>query len=476
MKCSVFEYKPTHSGLNSSLISESMMAILNKTNGFNQVFIEIKTEKGNFKAYSQVWCDDNEKLQNISSDVFSIGLETPLLETCSIHSGDFVNIRPLNLKEIKEAKTIELQLANSKNNIQFSNHDLKCIKNRILCGDLILCPKCLFTVPLRKNDAVKEIEFIVKSVEPQNGPIRCSDSTKLKFDGLSVIEIDNHQSFKDIGGLDDIVNLIIEMFCLPTQHPEIFSMLDITPPKGLLLHGSSGNGKTLIAKSVANEINATFIKIKGPEIKSKFSGEGERKIREVFKKARDNQPSVILIDEADSIGGNRNSFTSELEISLVSQLLSEMDGLEDRGEVYVIMTTNRPNALDEALRRPGRLDREIEIPLPSESARLEILKLHSRKIILDNSVDLKYWAKRTTGYSGAFLAALVREATIRCIRRVFIRNSEGQYIQKGNICVTNDDFSKAYNELKPPKEFYRLIFSKLLILIQKLTKVILPAK
>src|SRR5918911_695265 len=194
-------------------------------------------------------------------------------------------------------------------------------------------------------------------------------------------------AYEDIGGLKEEMQKVREMIELPLRHPEIFEKLGIEAPKGVLLHGPPGTGKTLLAKAVANESNAHFISISGPEIMSKFYGESEARLREIFKEAKEKAPSIMFVDEIDSIAPKREEVTGEVERRVVSQLLSLMDGLEARGKVIVIAATNRQNALDPALRRPGRFDREIEIKVPDKNGRLEILQIHSRNMPLDTDVD-----------------------------------------------------------------------------------------
>ncbi|HIH03636.1 MAG TPA: CDC48 family AAA ATPase [Methanoregulaceae archaeon] len=223
--------------------------------------------------------------------------------------------------------------------------------------------------------------------------------------------------YEDIGGLGRELEQVREMIELPLRHPEIFERLGITPPKGVLLYGPPGTGKTLIAKAVANESGAHFIAIAGPEVISKYYGESEQRLREVFEEARENAPAIIFIDELDSIAPKREDVTGEVERRVVAQLLTMMDGLEERGEVVVIGATNRVDAIDPALRRPGRFDREIEIGVPAERDRIEILKIHTRAMPLGDDVDLEKIAQQTYGFVGADLAALAREAGIRALRR-----------------------------------------------------------
>jgi transitional endoplasmic reticulum ATPase len=246
---------------------------------------------------------------------------------------------------------------------------------------------------------------------------------------------------------------IREIVELPLKHPELFKRLGIDPPKGVLLHGPPGTGKTLLAKAVATESGANFISINGPEIMSKFYGESEARLREVFKEAEQNAPSIIFIDEIDAIAPHRGEVVGEVEKRVVAQLLALMDGLKSRGQVIVIGATNRPEAIDPALRRPGRFDREIAIGMPDKKARKEILMVHTRNVPLDSNVNLDELAQITHGFTGADIAALVREAGMHALRRFVpkIDLSKGiippEILQ--NLKVTKEDFEAALKEVQP---------------------------
>src|ERR671933_784485 len=260
-------------------------------------------------------------------------------------------------------------------------------------------------------------------------------------------------TYEDIGGLKEEIQKVREMIELPLRHPEIFEKLGIEAPKGVLLHGPPGTGKTLLAKAVANETNAHFISISGPEIMSKFYGESEARLREIFKEAKEKAPSIIFIDEIDSIAPKREEVTGEVERRVVSQLLSLMDGLETRGKVIVIAATNRPNAIDPALRRPGRFDREIEIKVPDKRGRLEILQIHTRNMPLDTDVDQDKIAAVTHGFVGADLEYLCKEAAMKCLRRVLPElNLEDEKLSPevlNKLIVTMNDFDNAVKEVMP---------------------------
>jgi len=287
----------------------------------------------------------------------------------------------------------------------------------------------LIDFPVVKNDSVpimvglpflqpQIVSYKVVEIEPEqaviitkNTQIEFSEKPAAGFEGLKRI------SYEDIGGLKDELQRVREMIELPMRHPELFQKLGIEPPKGVLLFGPPGTGKTLIAKAVASESGAHFISIAGPEVISKYYGESEQKLREIFEEAESNAPSIIFIDELDSITPRREEVTGEVERRVVAQLLTMMDGLEERGQVVVIGATNRVDAIDPALRRPGRFDREIEIGVPSEPDRIEIMKIHTRGMPLGADVDLQTVGEQTHGFVGADLAALAREAAIRALRR-----------------------------------------------------------
>src|SRR5881398_539989 len=260
-------------------------------------------------------------------------------------------------------------------------------------------------------------------------------------------------SYEDIGGLRPVIQKIREMIELPLRHPELFERLGVEAPKGVLLHGPPGTGKTLLARAVASETNANFLSIGGPEIMSKYYGESEERLREVFKEAQENAPSIIFIDEIDSIAPKREEVTGEVEKRVTSQLLSLMDGLQSRGKVVVIGATNRPNAIDPALRRPGRFDREIEIGVPDKAGRYEVLQIHTRTMPLTSDVDLHRLSDICHGYTGADISALCREAAMKALRRYLpsINLEEervpGEMLEK--MQVNLDDFKTAYREITP---------------------------
>jgi transitional endoplasmic reticulum ATPase len=260
-------------------------------------------------------------------------------------------------------------------------------------------------------------------------------------------------TYEDIGGLKDEIQKVREMIELPLRHPEIFEKLGVEAPKGVLLYGPPGTGKTLLAKAVATESNAHFIPISGPEIMSKFYGESEARLREIFKEAKEKAPTIIFIDEIDSIAPKREEVTGEVERRVVSQLLSLMDGLEARGKVIVIAATNRPNAIDPALRRPGRFDREIEIKVPDKKGRYEILQIHTRHMPLTQDVDLERLAAVTHGFVGADAEYLCKEAAMKTLRRMLpvLKLGEERLSPEvlDKLIVTMNDFEEALKDVMP---------------------------
>jgi transitional endoplasmic reticulum ATPase len=305
----------------------------------------------------------------------------------------------------------------------------------------------------------QRVDLVVISTNP-SGPVLMEDFTQVtvseesekavqvaKGDGTPSI------SYEDIGGIKNEVSRLREMIELPLRHPELFKRLGVEAPKGVLLHGPPGTGKTLLAKAVAHETNANFYTIGGPEIMSKFYGESEERLREIFKKAEENAPAIIFIDEIDSIAPKREEVSGEVERRVVAQLLSLMDGMSSRGKVVVIGATNRVNAIDPALRRPGRFDREIEIGVPDKEGRLEILQIHTRGMPLEKDVDLGLIANMSHGFVGADLQAVAKEAGIRALRKVLpeidltTESIPSEILKK--IVVTMDDFLSVIKEIEP---------------------------
>ena len=315
--------------------------------------------------------------------------------------------------------------------------------------------------PLTLNDTVmipvlgRANPFVVVKSEPE-GIILINDDTKIEISDEPVAEYVTHKStisYEDIGGLSDVVVKIREMVELPLKHPILFDKLGIDPPKGVLIHGPPGVGKTLIARAVANESEANFVTINGPEIMSKYYGESEKKLRSIFKRAEEQAPTIIFLDEIDAIAPSREGTSGEVERRVVAQLLALMDGMAGRGQVIVIGATNRIGGVDPALRRPGRFDREIEIGVPSADGRYEILLVHTRGMPIADDVDLRYYANSTHGMVGADLQALTREAAMHTLRRFLPKIDLDQETIPAEILdameIINDDFVAASKEVHP---------------------------
>lgn len=300
-----------------------------------------------------------------------------------------------------------------------------------------------------------KIGFVVTTINPSDGPAIITANTDFVIGSVpkTGTKLIPRVNYEDIGGLRNEIQKVREMIELPMRHPEIFDRIGIEAPRGILLFGPPGTGKTLLAKAVANETNANFYSIGGPEIMSKFYGESEERLRDTFKQAQENAPSIIFIDEIDSIAPKREEVSGDVEKRVVSQLLTLMDGLESRGKVVVIGATNRPDALDPALRRPGRFDREIEIGIPDQNGRLEILEIHTRGMPLTEDVHLEAIAKRTHGFVGADLEAVCREAAMRSLRNVLpeinLEESKIPIETLNKIKITPNDFENSLKDVQP---------------------------
>ncbi len=366
-----------------------------------------------------------------------------LRKNAGVSINEYVAVRKA---EVKNAMSIVLAPVDIRLNVDedFANF----VKNRLMDRTFVEGDKTLVMI------LGHPVQFTVAKMQPQ-GIVKMTHDTRLQIltDPVAEAESVPRTTYEDLGGLEEEIQRIREMVELPMRHPEIFQTLGIDPPKGVLLLGPPGCGKTLLAKAVANESNATFSSINGPEIISKFYGESEEKLREIFHQAHQNAPSIILIDELDSIAPKREEVTGEAEKRVVAQLLSLMDGLTGRGNVIVIGATNRPNALDPALRRPGRFDREIEIGTPDKRGRHEILLIHSRGMPLARDVDLKVLAERTHGYTGADLAALCREAAMKALLRylpeINLKEERIPPLVLEKMEARMDDFMNAFKEITP---------------------------
>ena len=394
-------------------------------------------------------------------------IDSYLRKNAGTSIGEEVTIRKA---QIKEAKKVKLAPVDQEIAIQGNLNGV--FLNRIVNkGDIIVTgirrqqPKTpnmmfddFFNQMMTNMTSIGEIKLAVINTKPL-GPVKITEDTQIemetkpvdpnKFEGVeNLIDV----SYEDIGGLENEVKKIREMVEIPLKRPELFKQLGISAPKGVLLHGPPGTGKTLLAKAVANETNAHFIVINGPEIMSKYVGGSEEQLRELFEEAEENSPSIIFIDELDAIAPKRAEVTGDVERRIVAQLLTLMDGLKSRGEVVVIGATNRPDAIDEALRRPGRFDREIEIGVPDKDERKEILEVHTRNMPLAEDVNLDDLTEVTHGFVGADLEALCKEAAMRVLRRVLPEVQTDKEVPQEileKMVLNKNDFKDALKEIQP---------------------------
>jgi transitional endoplasmic reticulum ATPase len=364
-------------------------------------------------------------------------------KNAGVSINEYITIRSA---EVKDATNIVLAPIDMRLNVDedFTNF----VKNRLMERTFIEGDTTLVMM------LGHPVQFSVMKTRP-HGIIRLTYDTKLQILTEPAPEAKGvpRTTYEDIGGLKEEIQRLREMVELPMRHPEIFQRLGIDPPKGVLLHGPPGCGKTLLARAVANESDANFFSINGPEIMSKFYGESEARLREMFQQAEKNSPAIIFIDELDAIAPKREEVTGEVERRVVAQLLALLDGLTSRGNVIVIGATNRPNALDPALRRPGRFDREIEIGIPDKEGRHEVMQIHTRGMPLEKGVDLKKITGTTYGYTGADLAALSRETAMKALRRYLPEiDLEEERIPPHvleKMEVRMEDFTNAFKEITP---------------------------
>ncbi len=427
----VAETSPKLVGRGMALLDPAVMEEMGLSTGD---VIEITGKK---KSYALLWSGQSEdhgkrliRIDGYTRNNIRVGID------------DTVSVQKVSAKK---AEQVILSPTEELNIVGLEDYLPEMLEGRVVTkGD---------TIPL--NVMGRKIGFAVTGTSPSDSALLVDSRTEFvigavpKAGAKGVPRI----SYEDIGGLKNEVQKVREMIELPLRHPEIFERIGIEAPKGVLLFGPPGTGKTLLAKAVANETNASFYSISGPEIMSKFYGESEERLREVFKEAEQNAPSIIFIDEIDSIAPKREEVSGDVEKRVVSQLLTLMDGLQSRGKIVVIGATNRPNALDPALRRPGRFDREIEIGIPDEQGRLEVLQIHTRGMPLTEDVDLQSIARVTHGFVGADLEALSKEAAMRSLRRILPEiNLEQSRIPAeilNRIKVTKSDFDDALKEVQP---------------------------
>ena len=372
-------------------------------------------------------------------------------KNAGVSLGDRVTVRRVEAKECTKL-TISPVMAN-KQKVKFGPGiegfaKRGLAKRPVVAGDRIFIPgMTLFA---------EALPFAVVQTVPK-GIVKVTTDTEIIIKDEAVAEEDVGQSegitYEDVGGIGQQLLKVREMIELPLKHPELFRRLGIDPPKGVLLHGPPGTGKTMIAKAVATEVNAHFKSINGPEIISKYYGESEKQLREIFDEASANSPAIIFIDEIDSICPKREDVSGEVERRVVAQMLTLMDGMQGRDNVVVIGATNRRDALDPALRRPGRFDREIEIGVPDRDGRSEIMDVHTRQMPISDDFDISWVLDNTYGFVGADLAALVREAAMRALRRYLPEidleeeTLPPEVLEKMEVCM--DDFKEAIRDVEP---------------------------
>ncbi len=408
--------------------------------------IEIEGKK---RTSAKVWrADRNDWEQNI------IRIDGFIRQNAGIGIGDTVKIRKA---DVNPAEKVVLAPPEG-TSIQFGGDAAEMVKRQIMKrpiskGDIIPVMSTMAHPFLGRVVTGQAIPLIAIEAEP-DGIILTTDKTEIKLrEKPVVLEVTGTGiTYEDIGGLSDEIQRLREMIELPMKHPEVFERLGIEPPKGVLMYGPPGTGKTLIARAVSNESGANFFSIAGPEIMSKYYGESEQRLREIFEQANKEAPSIIFIDELDSIAPKREEVTGEVERRVVAQLLTMMDGLEKRGQVVVIGATNRIDAIDPALRRPGRFDREIEIGVPDRLERIEIFQIHTRGMPLSDDVKIEYISDRTHGFVGADISALAKEAAMKALRRYLPQIKVEEAVPRElleSMQVTANDFEEALKEVEP---------------------------
>ncbi len=427
----VSEAKPRDAGKKRVRIDPDVMKELGVEAG------DVVEIEGKRKTAAIVWPSLPEDL---GLDI--IRMDGTLRRNADVNIGDKVIVRKANPKP-----ATKVRLAPTVHSMSIDDSFKKYVKKKLV------------GLPVIENDIIpvpvlgQAVQLVVIDTRPRGVVIITEKTTVDILEKPVTATTIPKVTYEDIGGLHEVIAKIRELVELPLRHPELFQRLGIEPPKGILLYGPPGTGKTLLAKAVANESDAYFIAINGPEIMSKFYGESEQRLREIFEEAKKNAPAIIFIDEIDAIAPKRDEVIGEVERRVVAQLLALMDGLEARGQVIVIGATNRPNALDPALRRPGRFDREIEVPMPDKQGRLEILQIHTRHMPLSDDVNLEELAEMTKGYTGADLAALAREAAMHALRRylpeIDIEQERIPTEVLEKMVVTKADFLAAFKEITP---------------------------
>jgi transitional endoplasmic reticulum ATPase len=440
---SVAKAYPNDSGRGIARLDPHTMMVLQLTPGD---IIEIEGKK---RTSAKVWRADR-----IDWDQDIIRIDGFIRQNAGAGIGDNVKVKKI---EVKIANRVVLAPPEG-TSIQFGGEAEEMVKRQIMKrsivkGDIIPVMSTMAHPFLGRVVTGQTIPLIAIEAEPE-GIILVAESTEIKLrEKPVVLEVTGTGiTYEDIGGLSDEIQRLREMIELPMKHPEIFEKLGIESPKGVLMYGPPGTGKTLIARAVANESGANFFSIAGPEIMSKYYGESEQRLRELFEQANKEAPSIIFIDELDSIAPKREEVTGEVERRVVAQLLTMMDGLEERGQVVVIGATNRIDAIDPALRRPGRFDREIEIGVPDRNERIEILQIHTRGMPLAEDVKLENIGDRTHGFVGADISALVREAAMKALRRYLPQIKLDEAVPRevlNSMQVTAGDFDAAHKDVEP---------------------------
>ncbi|ELY86094.1 CDC48 family AAA ATPase [Natrinema altunense] len=448
MKLTVKPLKQKDAGRGLAAIDRVSMNELDLENGDYIVI----TGSGDGQAVARVWPGYPE-----DEGRGIVRIDGRLRQEADVGIDDNVTIEPA---DVKPAKSVTVALPQ---NLRIRGDIGPLVRDK-LSGQAVTegqtVPFSLSFGPMASSG--QSVPLKIASTSP-SGTVVITDSTSIEISETPAEQVQSgggasaegvpNVAYEDIGGLDDELDQVREMIELPMRHPELFQQLGIEPPKGVLLHGPPGTGKTLMAKAVANEIDANFETISGPEIMSKYYGESEEQLREVFEEAEENAPSIIFIDELDSIAAKREEAGGDVERRVVAQLLSLMDGLEERGRVTVIAATNRVDAIDPALRRGGRFDREIEIGVPDKEGRKEILQVHTRGMPLDEEIDLDQYAESTHGFVGADLESLARESAMNALRRIRpeldLESEEIDADVLDSLEVSERDFKEALKGIQP---------------------------